>query len=151
LAKMYENSEILLEDTRDQVKVKQAEREAIRTSHSAMSSAMKVISGDKDKKAMFDMAVEAIADDVATKVGEMERFMDMSSRFMDSVDLQNGVFEEEGLKMLEQFENQSQLMLMPSKSSKTDTLDLNAAPEALPRTTSDSDADSKDDYKKLFD
>jgi len=102
LAKMYENSEILLEDTRDQVKVKQEEREAIRASHSAMSSAMKVISGDKDKKAMFDMAVEAIADDVANKVGEMERFMDMSSKFMDSVDLQNGVFEEEGLKMLEQ-------------------------------------------------
>ena len=35
----------------------------------------------------------------------MERFMEMSTSFMDSVDLQNGVFEEEGLKMLEKFEN----------------------------------------------
>ena len=147
LAKMYENSEILLEDTRDQVKVKQEEREAIRASHSAMSSAMKVISGDKDKKAMFDMAVEAIADDVANKVGEMERFMDMSSKFMDSVDLQNGVFEEEGLKMLEQWENQSQLLLM--QGGKSDTLDLNNHPEMLPREN-----DKKEDgdsYKKLFD
>lgn len=147
LAKMYENSEILLEDTRDQVKVKQEEREAIRASHSAMSSAMKVISGDKDKKAMFDMAVEAIADDVANKVGEMERFMDMSSKFMDSVDLQNGVFEEEGLKMLEQWENQSQLLLM--QGGKSDTLDLNNRPEMLPREN-----DKKEDgdsYKKLFD
>lgn len=146
LAKMYENSEILLEDTKDQVKVKQEEREAIRTSHSAMSSAMKVISGDKDKKAMFDMAVEAIADDVANKVGEMERFMDMSSKFMDSVDLQNGVFEEEGLKMLEQWENQSQLLLMPGKSG--DTLDLNNAPETLKQNKDD---DQNDGYKKLFD
>lgn len=146
LAKMYENSEILLEDTKDQVKVKQEEREAIRTSHSAMSSAMKVISGDKDKKAMFDMAVEAIADDVANKVGEMERFMDMSSKFMDSVDLQNGVFEEEGLKMLEQWENQSQLLLMPGKSG--DTLDLNNAPETLKQNKDD---DKNDGYKKLFD
>lgn len=146
LAKMYENSEILLEDTKDQVKVKQEEREAIRTSHSAMSSAMKVISGDKDKKAMFDMAVEAIADDVANKVGEMERFMDMSSKFMDSVDLQNGVFEEEGLKMLEQWENQSKLLLMSGKSEGT--LDLNNRPETLKNDTEENSGDS---YKKLFD
>lgn len=146
LMKMYENSEILLEDTKDQVQVKEVERKAILTSHSAMSSAMKVISGDKDKKAIFDMAVEAIADDVANKVGEMEHFMDMSSKFMDSVDLQNGVFEEEGLKMLEQFEQKSQLLLMPGKTG--DTLDINKTPEAL---RSEDDTKSGSSYDKLFD
>ena len=30
--------------------------------------------------------------------------MDLSSNFMDSVDLQSGVFEEKGLKMLEEWE-----------------------------------------------
>jgi len=147
LTKMYENSEILLEDTRDQVKVKEEERKAILTSHSAMSSAMKVISGDKDKKAIFDMAVEAIADDVASKVGEMEHFMDMSSKFMDSVDLQNGVFEEEGMKMLEQWEQQSQLLLMPVKS--TDTLDINNPPEAIKNEVDKKETGNT--YDKLFD
>ncbi len=147
LTKMYENSEILLEDTRDQVKVKEEERKAILTSHSAMSSAMKVISGDKDKKAIFDMAVEAIADDVANKVGEMEHFMDMSSKFMDSVDLQNGVFEEEGMKMLEQWEQQSQLLLMPVKSS--DTLDINNPPLAVKNEVDKKE--SGNTYDKLFD
>jgi hypothetical protein len=47
------------------------------------------------------MALEAMAEDVGQKVGEMERFMDVSRNFMDSIDLQNGVFEEEGLAMLE--------------------------------------------------
>ena len=98
---MYENSEIMMEDISDQVAVKQEERDAIRASHSAMKSAMNIISGDKDKREMFDQALEAIADDVSAKVGEMERFMELSSNFMDSVDLQNGVFEEEGMKMLE--------------------------------------------------
>ena len=84
---MYQNSEILLEDTKDQVNLKEQERKAIRASHSAMKSAMSVISGDPDQRAMFDMALESIADDVANKVGEMERFMEMSSSFMDSVDL----------------------------------------------------------------
>ncbi len=49
---------------------------------------------------MFEMALEVVADDVSAKVGEMERFMEMSESFMGSIDLQNGIFEEEGLKIL---------------------------------------------------
>ncbi|TVQ43588.1 MAG: hypothetical protein EA362_11130 [Saprospirales bacterium] len=124
LTKMYQNSEILLEDTKDQVKLKEQERKAIRASHSAMKSAMNVISGDNDRRILFDKALEAIADDVADKVGEMERFMEMSSNFMNSVDLQNGIFEEQGLRMLEEWEKESKLMLMEGKIPDS-TLDLN--------------------------
>jgi peptidyl-tRNA hydrolase len=106
LRKMFENSEILKEDIKDQVAVKEQERKAIHASHSAMKSAMNIISGNKDARYMFDMALEAIADDVSAKVGEMERFMEVSANFMDSVDLQNGVFEEEGLTMLEKWEKE---------------------------------------------
>lgn len=126
LDKMYKNSEILLEDTKDQVKLKEQERKIIRTSHSAMKSAMSVISGDPDKRAMFDMALEHIADDVATKIGEMERFMEVSANFMDTIDLQNGVFQEEGMQMLEKWEKESSLLLMPGSTKSTDTLDLNS-------------------------
>jgi hypothetical protein len=142
LAKMYQNSEILLEDTKDQVKLKEVERKAIRASHSAMKSAMSVISGDADKRALFDMALEEIADDVAQKVGEMEHFMEMSSNFMNSVDLQNGVFEEEGLKMLDEWERKSTLLLM---GGKDETLDLNKAPETHTRTQGE-----KGSYDNLF-
>lgn len=119
LNKMYSNSEILLEDTRDQIKVKEEERKAIRASHSAMQSAMNVIQGDSDKKVMFDEAIEVIADDVAHKVGEMERFMELSSGIMDSVDLQQGVFEDQGLKMLEQWEKESSLMFLDETEKST--------------------------------
>ena len=122
LDKMYKNSEVLIEDTEDQVKVKEQERKAIRASHSAMKSAMSVISGDPDKRAMFDAAMENITDDVANKVGEMERFMEMSANFMDSIDLQNGMFEEQGLQMLEEWEKKSSLMLLEG----TETLDLDS-------------------------
>lgn len=123
LTKMYSNSEILLEDTKDQVKVKEQERKAIRASHSAMKSAMSVINGDADKRAMFDASLEAVADDVANKVGEMEQFMEMSSNFMQSVDLQNGVFEEQGMKMLEEYEKKSTLLLLGG-AEENDVLDL---------------------------
>lgn len=124
LTKMYSNSEILIEDTTDQVKVKEQERTAIRASHSAMRSAMSIIKGDADKRAMFDQAMEVIADDVANKVGEMERFMEMSSSFMNSIDLQNGVFEEQGLKMLEEYEKNSTLLLLGGKEKTDDVLEL---------------------------
>jgi hypothetical protein len=149
LNKMHDNSEILLEDTKDQVKLKEQERKAIRASHSAMQSAMSIISGDPDKRAMFDMAMEAVAEDVASKVGEMERFMEMSANFMNSVDLQNGVFEEDGFRMLEQWEQQSTLMLLGEGQPKSNTLDLDSAParnaEGQERTNSSSEG-----YDNLF-
>lgn len=152
LTKMYQNSEILLEDTKDQVKLKEQERKAIRASHSAMKSAMNVISGDNDRRIMFDKALEAIADDVANKVGEMERFMEMSSNFMNSVDLQNGIFEEQGLKMLEEWEKESQLMLMEGKSMPEDKLDLNRPKsEKIRKKNKDDDKQNGSRYDSLFD
>jgi len=142
LTKMYSNSEILIEDTKDQVKVKEQERKAIRASHSAMRSAMSIIKGDADKRAMFDMAIEHIADDVANKVGEMERFMEMSADFMNSIDLQNGVFEEQGMKMLEEYEKKSTLLLLGGKE-KHDMLELKT-PIVQTRGTSDSNTGSYD-------
>ncbi len=118
LRKMYENSEIMLEDIQDQVMVKEQERKAIHASNSAMRSAMNVINGNADKRAMFDQALEAIADDVSNKVGEMERFMEMSENFMQSVDLQNGVFEEEGLAMLEKWEKEGVSLLLGDKKEE---------------------------------
>jgi len=132
LKKMHQNSEILLEDTKDQVQLKEQERKAIRTSHSAMKSAMSVLSGDPDKRAMFDAAMEAITEDVANKVGEMEQFMEMSSNVMDSIDLKQGMLEEDGLKMLEQWEKESTLMLMEGGNRSEDTLDLDDDTSAQP-------------------
>jgi hypothetical protein len=133
LGKMYENSKILKEDIEDQVNIKEQERKAIHASHNAMKSAMSVISGDPDKRAMFDMAMEAITDDVSQKVGEMERFMELSSNFMESLDLQNGIFEEEGLKMLEKWEKEgaslllgeSKDILLTQANDDEEVLDLN--------------------------
>ncbi|SEQ17255.1 hypothetical protein [Neolewinella agarilytica] len=139
LNRMHQNSEVLLEDTRDQVELKIMERKTIRASHGAMSSAMSVINGNPDQRAMFDAAMENIAEDVANKVGEMERMMELSNDFMSSVDLQNGVFADEGLRMLEEWERKSELMLagghieaegISGKSSTaSESLDLDSIPQ----------------------
>lgn len=154
LTKMYENSQILAEDIKDQVVVKEQERKAIHASHGAMTSAMSVINGDPDQRAMFDMAMENITEDVANKVGEMERFMEMSSNFMDSVDLQNGVFEEEGMQMLEQWEKESTSLLLGEEKSQlllqaesdNEVLDLDAPMPERARQSG-----SKNQYDSFFD
>ena len=154
LTKMYENSQILAEDIKDQVMVKEQERKAIHASHGAMKSAMSVINGDPDQRAMFDMAMENITEDVANKVGEMERFMEMSANFMDSVDLQNGVFEEEGMQMLEQWEKESTSLLLGEEkdqlllqaNSDTEVLDLDAPVPERARQSG-----SKNQYDSFFD
>ncbi len=151
LTKMYQNSEILLEDTIDQVKVKEEERKAIRASHSAMKSAMNVIRGDSDKRIMFDQALDAIADDVADKVGEMERFMDMSSSLMNSIDLQQGVFEKKGLELLKKWEKESDLMML-NNGSGADSLDLDSGRQKNADTEKASDKENKgSSYDNLFD
>jgi phage shock protein A len=91
LSKMFENTGILIEDTKDQVNQKETEWKTIRQANSAMRSAMHLIGGDKDKRAIFEEAMQYMADDVGNKIGEMERFMELSESFMQGVDLQNGV------------------------------------------------------------
>jgi len=141
LIKMYENSEIMLEDLKDQVVVKEQEYKAIKASHSAISSAMDILSGNSSKKYMYDMALEAMAEDVGQKVGEMERFMDMSKNVMESIDLQNGVFEEEGMLMLDKWEKEGASFLLGSDKGKIiaqannskEVLDLNQPLQAPPK------------------
>ena len=142
LTRMYENSEVLCEDIKDQVKVKEIESKAISTSRSAMHSAASILSGDPDKKALFDHALEAMGEDVNQKMGEMERFMDLSSAFMKSIDLQNGVYEEEGLLMLEKWEKEGVSLLLGS-----DKQTLVEKEQATPSETAES---HKNQYDRFF-
>jgi len=143
LSKMYENSEIVLEDTRDQVTLKEQEYSAIKASHTAIRSAQSILTGNPDQRAMFDQALEAMAEEVSQKVGDMERFMDTSRNLLDSIDLQNGVFQEEGLQLLEQWEKQSPLSATTAKQAPEKPLDLSVPPKEAVK--------SGEDYRKLFD
>lgn len=111
-SKIYKNSNYLIKDTENEVRMRKQEYKAIKAGHSAMRSAMNIIQGDPDKKMMFDMATEAVVEDVHTKIGEMERFIELSGSFIDSVDLQNGIYEQEGLELLEKMEKEGVSMLL---------------------------------------
>lgn len=142
LSKIHKNSGYLVKDIENEVRMRKQEREAIRAGHSAMKRAMNIISGDPDKKMMFDMAMESIVEDVSNKIGEMERFIEISGSFIDSVDLQNGVYEQEGLQMLEKMEKEGMSFLLGEDSlenmSEQETEEVHEEPDHF------------SDYKDLF-
>lgn len=145
ITKMYNNSEFMLEDIEDQVQLKEQEYKVIKTSHSAMRSAMDIIRGNGSKKEMYDRALEAMSDDVSNRIGEMERFMEMSDNFMDSIDLQNGVFEQEGLDLLEKWEKEGVSLIL---GKEKDLLINDPAEVDLDAPIEKSGA--KDSYGELF-
>jgi hypothetical protein len=142
LSKMFDNSGYLIKDIENEVRIKKQEREAIRSGYSAMKRAMSIVNGDPDKKMMFDQAMDAIVDDISGKIGEMERFMEISSTFIESIDLQNGVYEQKGMELLEKMEKQGISMLL-SQPRTPDT-------ELVPVNEKAQDENTAHKYENLF-
>jgi len=160
LQKMRETAEIFIEDIADEVEVKERERKMIMAGHSAIKSAMAIMRGDSDKADMFHQTMEFLTEDYGRKLGEIEDFVEMSASFIASVDLQNGVYEENALKMLEQWEQRSDSLLLPAGDKQaliaeaynpSAVLDLDA-PEPVPvRRREDRKSDHGASWGKLID
>jgi phage shock protein A len=144
LSKIHKNSGYLIKDTENEVRMREQERLAIRAGHSAMKSAMNIISGDPDRKMMFDMATEAVVEDVHNKIGEMERFIEVSGSFIDSIDLQNGVYEQAGLDLLEKMEKEGMSFLLGDKVSDIEVEKVDEKPV-------EKDLGNLSNYSNLFD
>jgi len=110
--------------------MRKQELKAIKTSHSAMKRAMSMIQGDPDKRLIFDMATESVVEDIHNKIAEMERFIEISGSFIDSIDLQNGIYEQEGLEILEKFEKEGSSFLF-SEPKEADLLKIKKEEEGL--------------------
>lgn len=107
-----ENTEFLIADLSSEIDVKSSERKAVRAAYSAISAARSVIEGDKNERALFDEALELQAADYGQKMGAIDEFMDVSSTFLDSLDLENGIYEEQALQQLEAWEQRSDPLLL---------------------------------------
>lgn len=105
LSKMKEYSVIMVDDITHEVEIKKEERETIRTSHKIMKSAVNIINGNSDRKLIFDQAMEYVVDDIGMRIGEMERFMDVSADFMSSMDLEQDMLEDQGMKAFDEWSN----------------------------------------------
>ncbi len=118
LDKIEQNSQTILTDTINEVNAKKKEREMWKATSSAIKSAQSIILGDPDQRALFDASMEEVANDINAKVGEMDRFVDRTKAIMSNIDLKNGMLQDEGLKLLEDWENDNSSILISNKEKK---------------------------------
>jgi len=129
LDKIKKNLELLKADTEHQVEIKEVEFKSIKAAHKAMSAADKLINGSKDRE-LFDQTMEHLADDIGMKLGEMDRFMELSESFMSGNELQEQVWDDEGMKLLEEWQSGSDILSYENKR------EVKALPEATPNLSS---------------
>lgn len=156
LDKMKYYSGIMVKDTEMTVEIKKEEREAISKSHSVMKSAMNIIKGNDDKKIIFDQAMEFVVDDIGFKVGEMERMLEASTDFINSVDLDNAVYEERGMQMLEEFDKKGMDAIFGDKKEQTSLPtgavynNLNNFSSPQPQVLKSNNSENSSEKKKYF-
>lgn len=111
LDKYYEVTGTVIEDCINEVDAREQEREAILASYTAMKAAKRIINGGTDERELFDQAMEFVVNDYGMKMGEIDSFMESSRSFVDGLDLQNGVYEEEALRRLEEWDKKAESLL----------------------------------------
>jgi len=151
LNKTEETAKFLISDIEDEIQIKKRERKAILAGHSAIKSAMKIIKPEDDKRLMFDRALEFMAEDIGNKVGDIEHFMEISEEFMNGVDLQNGICEEDGWNLLESWEQEESALLGDEKTQilKDASNDFKVLDLDNPHTKVDP-SNRKSQFKNLF-
>lgn len=112
LNKYYEVTGTVIDDLGNEVKAQEMQRKMMAESYSAMSTAKKILMGGTDQKELFDQAMEYVVNDYGMKMGEIENFIENSKGFVEGLDLQNGVYEEEALKKLQEWENKADSILL---------------------------------------
>ena len=112
LVKYQEVSTFLVEDMTQEVSIKERKRAMARQAYSAMKSAMAIINGDPSARQMYDMANEYVANDYAMRIGEIEDFVRMSDTFMQSIDLRNGVYEQQAVELLADWEKNADSIVL---------------------------------------
>jgi predicted nucleic acid-binding Zn-ribbon protein len=103
LTRIHKNSAYLIEDARNELELKRDLYKSVTSGNRALSSALKIFKGDPEKKLLVEQSMEFLKEDIASKLANMKKAITYSADFMNSIDLDNATYEQEGLKMLESF------------------------------------------------
>lgn len=151
LGKMDKAAKVVILDKTNQVEDIKTQRQEMRTGFNAFRSAMSILAGDPDKKVLFDQAMESIQNDISMKAGAMERFIEESGEVMQAIDLQNGAFEEKGMKLLQKWETEGLPLLLTDGSEKLNPLDQSRPVDAkFVEVSKEASKTSDNSYKDLL-
>jgi hypothetical protein len=151
LQKYQEATAITIADLSEEVAVKSEERKAILAASSAMSGAMAILRGASPEKELFDQAMEFTVADYGQRLGEIEDFMSTTKSILEGIDLQNGVYDAEAMKKLEEWENKADsLVLGGDKRLLLEDLSTSTPTVFTPRTAVPVQPGASNDFGKFF-
>lgn len=111
ISKIYTNASYLIQDTSNEISIRKQEAYAINNGYSALNNANNILSTDKQKKKELDKANQKLVEELSNKLKGMDKFIALSNKTVEKIDLQNEAFEQEGMDLLEKLEMQGCNML----------------------------------------
>lgn len=131
LKKAFEVSAFIIKDKETEISILEKKYKAINIGISALRSAKSIIGYD-EKKAFYEQSMEFIKDDMANKLSEMDRIIELVNPYIDRMELKESVNTEEANKLLAQFSANEFEKIISNLQSKPAV----SAPEFLESKTS---------------
>jgi hypothetical protein len=124
-----------IESTRNEVEVKEIEYTTVKTSYSALSSAISAIKGNPDERAIYEQSLAYIEEDLSRKLGAMRQMMETTSQVVANMDIENEISVDKGIVLLDKFMAGEDLstLLDPAASKTTPYITVQALP-TLPQS-----------------
>lgn len=87
LTKLYEMAQLTVEDTENEVEIRTEQFTQMKKQHSIFKSVMSIVKGNPDEVALFNNAMDFMAQDISNKLGEMEFVIDSAGGLMDQYEM----------------------------------------------------------------
>lgn len=102
LKKTSEVADFIIGDKESEISIMEKKYKAINIGVTALRSAKSIIGYD-EKQAIFEQSMEYVKEDMANKLSEMDRIIELANPYVERMDLKEAVNSEEATKLLEQF------------------------------------------------
>lgn len=142
LTKLEEMASLTVEDTENAVAIRKEEFITIKQQHKAFKSVMSVMKGDPDEMAMFNAAMDNMANDINAKLGEMEHVLDSTGGLLQQYSTDNGVASLKADELLTRYNKDGMNMF--------EAFDVKAKPATTVTSTPQSDNVTSQETKKKY-
>lgn len=104
LCKLEEMTKLTVIDTENEVAIREEEFKEIKEQHKAYKSVMSIIKGDPDDMAMFQAAMDFMANDISAKLGEMEHVLNSAGGLIDQYEADKAISSKQANELLERYD-----------------------------------------------
>lgn len=121
-----------IQDKESLVDDQEQERKAVNKAYGVYQRAMRLFANN-DQNELFDRTMDFMAEDAASKLGQMQDFQRIASTFVSKMDLEQGVVSDDAMKALEQYQSS---LLVPTNSTEMPSVVTTPTPAAMAATAS---------------